>query len=265
MDRARPERRCAGYRQDRRRLRWRRQDRADPHPGVGLGISGPSWRHGGRVADQLPDVARGGSKQCLGLHPPAPRRDRRSHCGERGLSLAALYSNENFPLPVVQRLRQLGHDVLTTANTGKAGDAIPDPEVLAFASAQGHAAYTLSARLHSPSPEVRSPSWDHCLHLRPGFSAAGTMHSPGHRARAGAARQAHSCQPRRMNACRQRGTACPEATPAPISVRAWPHLVIAVAKRTGTADGANRPTADADRRGCRCQDSAKSGRRAVGW
>jgi predicted nuclease of predicted toxin-antitoxin system len=60
--------------------------------------------------------------------------------------LAALYSNENFPLPVVQILRQLGHDVLTTAETGKAGDAIPDPEVLAFASVQGRALLTLNRR-----------------------------------------------------------------------------------------------------------------------
>jgi hypothetical protein len=60
--------------------------------------------------------------------------------------LAALYSNENFPLPVVQYLRQLGHDVLTTADTGRAGDAIPDPEVLAFASAQGRALPTLNRR-----------------------------------------------------------------------------------------------------------------------
>jgi predicted nuclease of predicted toxin-antitoxin system len=60
--------------------------------------------------------------------------------------LAALYSNENFPLPVVEVLRQLGHDVLTTADTGKAGDAVSDPEVLAFASAQGRALLTLNRR-----------------------------------------------------------------------------------------------------------------------
>jgi hypothetical protein len=31
--------------------------------------------------------------------------------------LAAIYSNENFPLPVVQGLRKLGHDVLTIQET----------------------------------------------------------------------------------------------------------------------------------------------------
>jgi hypothetical protein len=34
--------------------------------------------------------------------------------------MAKLYSNENFPLPVVEELRQLGHDVLTIQETGKA-------------------------------------------------------------------------------------------------------------------------------------------------
>jgi hypothetical protein len=31
---------------------------------------------------------------------------------------ARLYSNENFPLPAVEALRQLGHDVLTTRDVG---------------------------------------------------------------------------------------------------------------------------------------------------
>ena len=37
--------------------------------------------------------------------------------------MARLYSNENFPLPVVQRLRALGHDVLTIQEAGKADQA----------------------------------------------------------------------------------------------------------------------------------------------
>ena len=31
-----------------------------------------------------------------------------------------LYANENFPLPVVERVRVLGHDVLTIQEIGKA-------------------------------------------------------------------------------------------------------------------------------------------------
>ncbi len=33
--------------------------------------------------------------------------------------MALLYSNENFPIPVVQELRKLGHDVVTIQETGK--------------------------------------------------------------------------------------------------------------------------------------------------
>ncbi|WP_442484067.1 DUF5615 family PIN-like protein [Aeoliella sp. SH292] len=35
--------------------------------------------------------------------------------------MARLYANENFPLPIVQRLRELGHDVLTTLDAETSG------------------------------------------------------------------------------------------------------------------------------------------------
>ena len=38
--------------------------------------------------------------------------------------MAQLYANENFPLPVVEGLRRLGHDVLTSLEAGKAGQSI---------------------------------------------------------------------------------------------------------------------------------------------
>ncbi len=56
--------------------------------------------------------------------------------------IARLYSNENFPLPVVTDLRGLGHDVLTSLDAGKANDAIPDDEVLRYASADQRAVIT---------------------------------------------------------------------------------------------------------------------------
>ena len=56
--------------------------------------------------------------------------------------IARLYSNENFPLPVVAALRVLGHDVLTSLDAGKANDAIPDEEVLRHATADQHAVIT---------------------------------------------------------------------------------------------------------------------------
>ena len=38
--------------------------------------------------------------------------------------MARLYSNENFPLPVVEELRRLGHDVLTTHEAGESGKSV---------------------------------------------------------------------------------------------------------------------------------------------
>ena len=71
--------------------------------------------------------------------------------------MARLYCNENFPLPVVEQLRSLGHDVLTIQETGKADQALPDAEVLAFARREGRAVLTLNRlhfiRLHRGQPD----------------------------------------------------------------------------------------------------------------
>ena len=68
-----------------------------------------------------------------------------------------LYSNENFPLPAVEKLRALGHDVLTIQETGKADQALPDEKVLEFATAENRAVLTLNRRhfirLHRERPE----------------------------------------------------------------------------------------------------------------
>ena len=70
---------------------------------------------------------------------------------------AKLYSNENFPLPVVEALRVLGHDVLTTRDAGKANEGIPDDEVLKFAVENGRAVITHNRqdfiRLHRQQPD----------------------------------------------------------------------------------------------------------------
>lgn len=67
--------------------------------------------------------------------------------------MARLYSNENFPLPSVEELRRLGHDVLTIQETGKAGQATPDEDVLAFAISEKHILLTINRkhfiRLHN--------------------------------------------------------------------------------------------------------------------
>jgi predicted nuclease of predicted toxin-antitoxin system len=71
--------------------------------------------------------------------------------------MARLYTNENIPLPVVEALRQRGHDVLTTYESGKANQAIPDSEVLAFATEQGRVLITFNRkhfiRLHAESAD----------------------------------------------------------------------------------------------------------------
>jgi Domain of unknown function (DUF5615) len=67
--------------------------------------------------------------------------------------MARLYANENFPLPSVVRLRELGHDVVTVQETGKADQKFPDAEVLAFATADGRGVLTINRkhfiRLHN--------------------------------------------------------------------------------------------------------------------
>lgn len=68
-----------------------------------------------------------------------------------------IYANENFPLPVVEELRRLGHDALTVAETGKAGQKTSDEEVLAFAISDARAVLTLNRkhffRLHRMHPQ----------------------------------------------------------------------------------------------------------------
>jgi len=70
--------------------------------------------------------------------------------------MAQLYSNENFPYPVVVELRRLGHDVLTVLEAGKAEQALQDNEVLAFATEQERAVLTINRKhfiaLHRTSP-----------------------------------------------------------------------------------------------------------------
>ncbi|MBU2610521.1 MAG: DUF5615 family PIN-like protein [Chloroflexi bacterium] len=57
-----------------------------------------------------------------------------------------LYANENFPIQVVRELRRLGYDVLTSQEAGKDNRAIPDEDVLSFASEQGRALLTINKR-----------------------------------------------------------------------------------------------------------------------
>ncbi|MBC6478413.1 MAG: DUF5615 family PIN-like protein [Hormoscilla sp. GM7CHS1pb] len=85
--------------------------------------------------------------------------------------MASLYADENFSLPVVRLLRGLGHDVLTAREAEKAGLAIPDPDVLAFATSNDRAVLTCDRfdfiRLHRLQPDhagiivcTGDPNWE---------------------------------------------------------------------------------------------------------
>src|SRR4051812_16847742 len=60
--------------------------------------------------------------------------------------MAQLYANENFPLPVVEELRRMGHQVLTTQESGRADRALPDDVVLQYARSRNLALLTINRR-----------------------------------------------------------------------------------------------------------------------
>ncbi len=60
--------------------------------------------------------------------------------------MARFYSNENFPIPAVLALRDLGHDVVTIQERGKANESTPDPEVLTLARSEGRIVLTLNRK-----------------------------------------------------------------------------------------------------------------------
>jgi hypothetical protein len=71
--------------------------------------------------------------------------------------MAQLYADEDFPFPVVERLRQFGHDVVTTLEAGRANQELPDVDQLAFATSLGRAVLTRNRRhfisLHRRFPQ----------------------------------------------------------------------------------------------------------------
>lgn len=71
--------------------------------------------------------------------------------------MVQLYSNENFPKPVVSELRNLGYDVLTIQETGKDQQAFPDDELLKFATENKRAVLTFNRKhfiaLHKESSD----------------------------------------------------------------------------------------------------------------
>lgn len=60
--------------------------------------------------------------------------------------MARLYTNENFRRRIVEALRALGHDVLTSFEAGNANLGIPDDEVLGFARANNRIVVTFNRK-----------------------------------------------------------------------------------------------------------------------
>lgn len=71
--------------------------------------------------------------------------------------MARLYADEDFPFPVVERLRRLGHDVLTTLQSGRANQGLSDADQLAFATNLGRAILTRNRRHFIQLHRVVSP------------------------------------------------------------------------------------------------------------
>jgi hypothetical protein len=71
--------------------------------------------------------------------------------------VARLLADENFPLPVVEEHRRLGHDIETVLDAGIAGQGVSDPDVLEYAVGRGRAVLTLNRkhfiRLHRQRPD----------------------------------------------------------------------------------------------------------------
>jgi len=68
-----------------------------------------------------------------------------------------LYTNENFPLPAVKVLRNLGYDVMTTQDAGLAGKAMSDIDLLKYSISKRRVLITLNRKhfihLHQKIPE----------------------------------------------------------------------------------------------------------------
>lgn len=73
--------------------------------------------------------------------------------------MARFYSNENFPLMTVMRLRELGHEVVTALESGNANRRIADEAVLAYAISRNLAVLTIN-RKHFVALHHRMPA--HC-------------------------------------------------------------------------------------------------------
>ncbi len=60
------------------------------------------------------------------------------------MKIISFYANENFPLAIIEELRQLDYDVLTSIEAGQANQSISDENVLKFAQEKNKVVITLN-------------------------------------------------------------------------------------------------------------------------
>ena len=72
--------------------------------------------------------------------------------------MISFYANENFPLPAVQELHNLGYNVLTLQDAGLAGQAKTDIEVLKYSVKQNRTLLTLNRR-HFININLKNPDY----------------------------------------------------------------------------------------------------------
>ena len=88
--------------------------------------------------------------------------------------MASFYANENLARQLVEALRELGHDVLTTFEAGNANIAMADSDVLAFAGAANRILITYNRlhflRLHKQ--RISDHSGIVCMQFRSGLCRA---------------------------------------------------------------------------------------------
>jgi hypothetical protein len=73
--------------------------------------------------------------------------------------VASFYADENFRYPVIEALRDLGHDVLSCQEAGRAGQGLGDETVLADAHARSRILLTQNRDDFKKLHRTRSP---HC-------------------------------------------------------------------------------------------------------
>jgi hypothetical protein len=72
--------------------------------------------------------------------------------------MARIYSNENVAKAVVECLRELGHDVLTSYEAGNANRAVSDEDVLTFACCKAAWSLQTTERISSGCTTPDTPT-----------------------------------------------------------------------------------------------------------